>query len=86
MILKGASNFKLLRQLRELNPEAKIIVHAEKLADIPQLYEAGASYVTAPRLLEAADCQVIEAADKNMLDQKRKEQAELLEERDEVIA
>jgi voltage-gated potassium channel Kch len=87
MILKGASNRKLLRQLRDLNPTAKIIVHAEKLADIPTLYAAGASYVTAPRLLEAADLvNVIEAADKHMLDQKRKEQAELLEERNEVLA
>src|ERR1035438_1966705 len=35
MVLKGADNLKILRQLRELNPEAKIIVHAELLADIP---------------------------------------------------
>src|ERR1035438_2439105 len=35
MVLKGADNLKMLRQLRELNPEAKIIVHAELLADIP---------------------------------------------------
>lgn len=87
MILKGASNLKLLRQLRELNTDAKIIVHAEKLADIPALYAAGASYVTAPRLLEAAELVgIIEAADREMLDQKRKEQAELLEERNEVVA
>jgi Kef-type K+ transport system membrane component KefB len=87
MILKGASNFKLLRQLRELNPKAKIVVHAEKLSDVPQLYAAGASYVTAPRLLEANDLvTVIEAADKDLLDEKRKEQSERLEERNEVIA
>ena len=87
IILKGASNFKLLRQLRELNPTAKIVVHAEQLTAIPALYAAGADYVTAPRLLEAADLvKVIEAADKNLLDEKRKEQIELLEERREVIA
>jgi Kef-type K+ transport system membrane component KefB len=87
MILKGASNLKLLRQVREMNPKAKIIVHAEKLADIPRLYKAGASYVTAPRLLEAAELvNVIEAADRNLLDEKRKEQDERLDERNEVMA
>jgi Kef-type K+ transport system membrane component KefB len=86
MILKGTSNLKLLRQLRELNPTAKIVVNAERLAHIPDLYAAGANYVTAPRLLEAAELvAVIEAADKDMLDQKRVAQVASLEERDEVI-
>ena len=86
MILKGTSNLKLLRQLRELNPTAKIVVTAERLSHIPDLYAAGANYVTAPRLLEAAELvSVIEAADKDMLDQKRVAQVASLEERDEVI-
>jgi Kef-type K+ transport system membrane component KefB len=86
MVLKGADNLKMLRQLRDLNPRAQIAVHAELLSDIPALYAAGASYVSAPRLLEAADLlQAIEAAEKNMLDQKRKEQENKLSDRDEVI-
>jgi Kef-type K+ transport system membrane component KefB len=86
MVLKGADNLKMLRQLRELNPVAKIIVHAELLADIPVLYAAGAGFVTAPRLLEAADLlQAIEAAEKNLLDQKRGDQLKQLEGRNEVI-
>jgi Kef-type K+ transport system membrane component KefB len=86
MVLKGADNLKMLRQLRDLNPRAQIVVHAELLSDIPVLYAAGASYVSAPRLLEAADLlQAIEAAEKNMLDQKRKEQENKLSDRDEVI-
>jgi len=86
MVLKGADNLKMLRQLRELNPEAKIIVHAELLADIPLLYSMGANYVTAPRLLEAADLlRAIEAAGKQMLDQKHAEQLKQLEGRNEVI-
>jgi hypothetical protein len=86
MVLKGADNLKMLRQLRELNPEAKIVVHAELLSDIPLLYAAGASYVTAPRLLEAADLlHVIEAAEKNLLEDKRKEQEKKLQDRNEVI-
>ena len=85
-VLKGADNLKMLRQLRELNLEAKIVVHAELLEDIPKLYAAGASYVAAPRLLEAASLlNVIEAAENNLLDQKRNEQLKQLEGRDEVI-
>jgi hypothetical protein len=42
--------------------------------------------VTAPRLLEAADLvRAIEAADKDLLDEKRDEQVTLLENRHEVI-
>jgi hypothetical protein len=56
------------------------------LADIPVLYAAGAGFVTAPRLLEAADLlQAIEAAEKNLLDQKRGDQLKQLEGRNEVI-
>jgi Kef-type K+ transport system membrane component KefB len=86
MVLKGADNLKILRQLRELNPEAKIIVHAELLSDIPTLYAAGATFVTAPRLIEAADLlHAIEAAEKNLLEQKRQRQAKHLAGRNEVI-
>ena len=85
-VLKGASNRKLLAQLRELNPKAQIIVHAEKIADVAPLYAAGANYVTVPRLLEAADLlNALETAGQKLLDQKRKEQFEQLEERNEVI-
>jgi hypothetical protein len=76
----------MLRQLRELNPDAKIVVHAELLSDIPVLYAAGANYVTAPRLLEAANLlHVVEAAEKNLLDQKRRKQEKQLAGRNEVI-
>jgi Trk K+ transport system NAD-binding subunit len=86
MVLKGADNLKILRQLRDLNPALKIVVHAELLSDIPVLYAAGASYVTVPRLLEADDLlQVVEAAEQNLLEQKRAEQSKKLSERAEVI-
>ncbi|HZI33851.1 MAG TPA: cation:proton antiporter, partial [Candidatus Binatia bacterium] len=85
-VLKGADNLKMFRLLRHLNPEAKIIVHAELLSDVPKLYAAGASYVTAPRLLEAADLlQVIEADEKDLLEQKHQAQQKLLENRNEII-
>jgi Trk K+ transport system NAD-binding subunit len=87
MVLKGANNLKILRQVRELNPRARIVVHAETLADLPALYAAGADYVTAPRLLEAADLlRVLEAAEQDSLHHKRTEQEMLLQERHEVIS
>jgi Trk K+ transport system NAD-binding subunit len=85
-VLRGANNLKILRQIRDLNPAAQIVVHAELLSDVPKLYEAGASYVSAPRLLEAADLlHAIEAAEKKLLEEKRGEQMEKLEARNEVI-
>jgi Kef-type K+ transport system membrane component KefB len=85
-ILKGATNLRMLRQLRELNPAAQIIMHAEQLGEIPALYAAGASYVTVPRLLEAGElCDVIDTARKGLLTQKREELDQKLEERREVL-
>lgn len=86
MILKGASNIKLLRMLREINPTAKIIVHAEQLGEIPRLYAAGASYVSAPRLLEARDLmKALAAAENDLLDQFKSEQFSRLEDRKEAV-
>ena len=85
-VLRGANNLKILRQVRELNPTAQIVVHAELLSDVPGLYEAGASYVSAPRLLEAADLiHAIDAAEKKLIEEKRAAQLEQLEARNEVI-
>ena len=87
MVLKGLSNLRLLRQLRELNADAQIIVHAERLSEIGQLYAAGASYVSAPRLLEAHELlRAIEAADVGLLAEKREHQRQLLVDRNEVIS
>ncbi|MPN24508.1 hypothetical protein SDC9_171907 [bioreactor metagenome] len=62
------------------------MVNAERLADVPQLYAAGANYVLTPRLLEASELlSLVEAADKNLLEEKRRYQAELLEDRNEVL-
>lgn len=85
-LLKGANNLRILRQIRELNPTAHIIVHAELLTDVPALYEAGASYVSTPRLLEATDLlHAVEAAEKKLIEEKRLAQLERLEKRNEVI-
>ena len=85
-VLKGASNLRLLQQLRQCNGTAKIIMHAELFSDVPKLYAAGADYVSVPRLIEAQDlCEVIRAARASELTRKRSELDLELANRHEVI-
>jgi voltage-gated potassium channel Kch len=86
-ILKGTTNQRLVQELREINPKAKIIAHAELLADVPRLYAAGADYVSVPRLIEAKVLsEVILAAQENRLEEKRAELDQALRQRQEVSA
>jgi len=85
-LLKGATNLKLLAQLRELNPTAQIITHAEQFEDAPKLYAAGASHVSLPRLIEARDlCSVIQAARQSLLPERRADLELELRGRREII-
>lgn len=85
-LLRGSTNLRLLQMLREINPSAKIFVHAELLTDVPLLYAAGASYVSIPRLLEAGQLSsAIQAALHGRLDQMRAELEAGLTHRDEII-
>jgi Kef-type K+ transport system membrane component KefB len=85
-VLRGTNNLRLVQLLREINPTARIIAHAELLPDVPRLYAIGASYVTVPRFLEADDLlNVIVAAQDNLLEEKRTAQQAELQGRDEII-
>ena len=85
-LLKGASNEKLVRHVRTLNPTAKIVATADLLSDVNDLYAAGADYVTVPRLSDAHELYtVIAAADAGLLDDKRAEVDVQLSERREVL-
>lgn len=85
-LLKGTNNLTLLRHIRELNPQAKIITNAESLAEIQELYSASSDYVTSPRLLEADDLlDALSASQQNLLDQKREKQKSRLTPRRESI-
>jgi len=86
-ILKGTNNLRLTRELRALNPNAQLIMHAEVFSDVPQLYAAGADYVLLPRLIEAETLQsVLVAARAGRLAEKRAEVDAELADRNEVIA
>ena len=85
-LLKGANNEKLVRHVRTLNPTAKIVATADLLADVADLYAAGADYVTVTRLSDAHELYtVIEAADAGLLEDKRAEMDAQLAERKEVL-
>jgi Kef-type K+ transport system membrane component KefB/voltage-gated potassium channel Kch len=85
-LLKGASNEKLVRHVRSINQSAKIIATADLLSDVNDLYDAGADYVTVPRLSDAQVLlDLIEAVDSGLLADKRTEIDTLLIERREVL-
>lgn len=85
-LLKGATNEKLVRHVRTLNPDALIVATADLLADVGELYAAGASYVTVTRLSDAHELfTVLEAAQAGLLEDKRAELDLRLSERREVL-
>jgi Kef-type K+ transport system membrane component KefB len=85
-LLKGANNEKLVRHVRTLNPTARIVATADLLADVGDLYAAGADYVTVTRLSDAHELYtVIAAADAGLLVDKRAEMDAQLAERREVL-
>ena len=85
-VLRGSTNLRMLKELRSLNPRAQIITHAEKLQDVPDLYAAGAAYVSVPRLIEAEHLRhIVWAACEHRLAEARTVLDERLQERKEVI-
>jgi Kef-type K+ transport system membrane component KefB len=85
-LLKGATNERLVRHVRSINPTARIIACADLLSDVPDIYAAGADYVTVTRLSDAhALYEVIDAADQGLLPAKRAELDAQLAERREVL-
>jgi Kef-type K+ transport system membrane component KefB len=85
-LLVGANNEKLTRHVRALNPTAKVVATADLLANVADLYAAGADYVTVTRLTDAAELfSVIEAADAGLLEDKRAEMDARLADRKEVL-
>lgn len=85
-LLKGITNVRLVRQLRELNPTAKIIAPAEVLSEVPNLYQAGADFVSVGRLAEAGElAEALEAAAASLLEEKRAQTDARLADRKEVL-
>ncbi len=85
-VLKGSNNVRLLQHVRDLSPNAKIVMHAELFTEIPKLYAAGADFVSVPRLVEATTLvDVILSARAGKLEMRREELDRELKDRNEVI-
>ncbi|HAV60824.1 MAG TPA: hypothetical protein DCY13_00470 [Verrucomicrobiales bacterium] len=85
-VLKGSNNLRMARELHAINPNARIIMHAEKLNDVQPLYEAGADYVSVTRLIEAERLHdVVCAACEQRMAEARRVLDETLRDRHEVI-
>jgi voltage-gated potassium channel Kch len=85
-LLKGTTNEKLVRQIRAVNPTAKIIATADVLAETERLYAAGADYVTVARLAEADELiQAVTAAEAGLLDDMRTSLEARLRDRQEIL-
>jgi Trk K+ transport system NAD-binding subunit len=84
--LRGTDNLTLLRQIRRLNPKARVILTAETLERARQMYDAGADLVLLPRIQMArAIVDVLEAIKRGELDDLRARALANLADRAEVL-
>lgn len=85
-LLKGITNEKLVKSLRDLNAHARIIAPAESMPEVSELYAAGADYVSISRLAEANDLsEAIRAAREGLLESKKIAQKSAVSRRNEVL-
>ena len=84
--LRGTDNITLLRQVRRLNPHARVVLSAETLDRARAMYAAGADYVLLPRVETArAFLDVLEASERGELDDLRARALADLADRKEVL-
>lgn len=86
-ILKGVAPERLIRNVRALNPGARLVVVGDTLDEVRELRAAGADLVVMPRLLVAGDfLGAIRAFDAGLLDEKQAELEAALKDRREILA
>lgn len=84
--LRGADNMRLMQILRKLNPTAKIIVTSDSIDGASRLYQAGADYVTVPRVLLARHLvEIISEIGAGELDERKQMEMDHLPQRVEVV-
>jgi Kef-type K+ transport system membrane component KefB len=58
-ILRGTTNLRLMRNIRRLNPKAKVVVTSDHIKQALELYGEGADFVYMPRLFSAKEIATI---------------------------
>jgi Kef-type K+ transport system membrane component KefB len=85
-LLKGTTNQRLVREVRAINPTAKIIATADEFDDVKRLYDVGADYVIIARLNVAGELlEAIKASEAGLLKDKRAELDAKIAQRGEVL-
>jgi voltage-gated potassium channel Kch len=84
--LRGTDNLRLLKQIKRLNPNARVIVTAETIKKAVEMYKAGADYVLIPRILSANYLlEIIDIALNGRIDELKIRELVALEKRREII-
>ncbi len=84
--LRGTDNLRLLKQIKGLNPKARVIVTAETLKKALEMYKAGADYVLIPRILSANYLlEIIDIALNGRIDELKIRELAALEKRREIL-
>ncbi|MDR3238297.1 MAG: cation:proton antiporter [Spirochaetia bacterium] len=90
-LLVGTDNLKIIKHIKEVCPDAKIIVTAESISRAMKMYMDGADFVFLPRVIsakvvrETIGIALKEDGDSKMHDHKKREMA-LLQIREEIVS
>lgn len=85
-ILRGTSNLKLLKSIKEVAPNAKVIVTAETIQGAKELYTNGADYVYIPRIVSAHYLvDIIERIESGNAEIVKQNSQKFLEKREEIL-
>jgi len=86
-VLRGTSNLRLLRNVRNSAPHARVVLTTDHIPQALKFYEAGADFVFIPRLYSAAACaRILRKGLNEGFDEVRHQAIGHLQKRQEVLA